>query len=229
MAFIPLALAGASMWEGQQSRKAVDEATRQQMQAYLDALKKQEQQYNYSQYLMAPSLAAGREATTQYNRLLGLTGDKQAAMQELQTAPGYASGLAQGTRSLEAGIGARGGMGSGKALQATKQYGEDYLTRQYQNRLAQLGSAAGAGQQAATTAAGLGQQYAGQYGNLAMGMGNVGASGTLGRADINRSTIGGLAGLGMQYWGGKSTLPKPSYQTSGYDTNYQDLTMGYPG
>lgn len=201
MPFDPYTLgAGAalSLWSGRQQKNALADAQRRQEQAARDAMLAQQQQYDYTQRQMAPWVQAGRAALTEQQALMGLGGDTEGANRALMSTPDYIYGKQQSERSLAGSSAARGGMGSGKAMEAALQGGANYLTGQRQNRLANLAAISGQGYGAASNLGQLGAQQSGRAGENLMGMGNVGAAGSMGRSDINASTLSGLLNLGMQ-------------------------------
>ena len=164
--------------------------------------------YRQAQENLAPWLQRGQRAGAEQEALMGLGGDQAGALRALQRSPGYQFRQTQGQRGMEAGLGARGGMGSGKALTAATQYGQDFASNEYGNRLSQLAGVSGSGQNAAMGQGGFlgqasqaGTQYAQNQGNLWTQ--NANAQGAAGMADANarRSSITGLANLGLSAYG----------------------------
>src|SRR4030042_1184307 len=122
-------------YSASEQRGAADRANRAQQAGMERGLALTEQQYQQSRQDLMPWTQAGRRALTEQESLMGLGGDSVGAMRSLQSSPGYMSRLAQGQRSMEGGMAARGGMGSGKSLVAGQQYGQDYASNEYGNRL----------------------------------------------------------------------------------------------
>lgn len=144
-----------------------------------------------------PYMTAGAGATNQLAALFGQGGayTQQPTLEELQMDPGYAFRFQQGQRALGSGLGASGMRGSGAALKAATQFGQDMASQEYQNAYARfmanraqavqgLQNLAGTGAGAANTATGLAGQtgantanvYTGTAGNLANLYGSTGAN-----------------------------------------------------
>lgn len=109
--------------------------------------------------------------------LLGLgKGGPEAQLASLMASPGYQFRLQQGQKGLEASSAARGGMGSGKALTAATQYGQEYASGEYGNRLNQLSG----GQTQARQDLQSGMNYAGEIGSAGLVGSQMRQSGLLG-------------------------------------------------
>lgn len=182
----------ASDLTGRTGQRAAENAARLQGAATDKAVAETKRQFDIGREDVAPWLAAGRKGLTKYQAALGLDGDQAAQLQELQSSPGYQFRLAQGQRGLNAGLAARGGMGAGKAMTAAQQYGQDYASNEYNNRLAQLANLSGVGQQMATGQQQAGAQYAGNLSNLWTQ--NANAQGAAGMAGAN-ARQSGILGL----------------------------------
>jgi len=144
-----------------------------------------------------PYMGAGTGATNQLAALFGQGGayTQQPTLEQLQMDPGYAFRFQQGQRALSSGLGASGMRGSGAALKAATQFGQDMASQEYQNAYARfmvnraqavqgLQNLAGTGAGAANVASGLAGQtgantanvYTGTAGNLANLYGSTGAN-----------------------------------------------------
>jgi hypothetical protein len=188
---------------GKSAEEAAKEAARLQAAGGDKALAENMRQFDIGQQNLAPWLTAGRGALAEQQALMGMGGDAAGAMRSLQSSPGYQARLLQGQRGLAAGIGARGGMGSGKALTAGSIFNQDYASNEYGNRLNQLAGLAGTGQATAGTMSGLGANYAQQQGNIYTGVANAqGAAGMAG-ANARQSGLLGLFGAGASMYGAK--------------------------
>jgi hypothetical protein len=188
---------------GKNAEDAAKEAARLQAAGGDKALAENMRQFDISQQNLAPWLTAGRGALAEQQTLMGMGGDSAGALRALQSSPGYQQRLLQGQRGLAAGIGARGGMGSGKALTAGSIFNQDYASNEYGNRLNQLAGLAGTGQSTATTMGGLGANYAQQQGNIYTGVANAqGAAGMAG-ANARQSGLLGMLGAGATIYGAK--------------------------
>lgn len=209
---ISLGLGAASIYSGISGRGAASKAAEQQLAEARAAREQQQRQWEYTQNQMSPWVQAGRGALTEQQALMGLGGDTEGATRALIGSPEYMYGQQQGERALAGSSAARGGMGSGKAMQAAYQGGVNYLSGQRQNRLANLASLSGQGYGAASGLGQLGSQYATNMGNIGMQMGNIGAASTLARSDINKSMLGDLAGLGIQGYQSWQKQNQPSVE-----------------
>lgn len=149
---------GTSLWAGQQGVDAANKAT--------DELRRQ---FDIGQTNAAPWLEAGKNALGAQQDLMGLGANgPEAQLSSLMQSPGYQFRLNQGRRNLEASSAARGGMGSGKAGTAMTNYGQDYASNEYGNRLNQLAGVSGTGQTQANQNMNAGMNYAGEMGNASL-------------------------------------------------------------
>jgi hypothetical protein len=177
---------------GRTGEKAAANAAALQGAATDKATAETRRQFDLGREDMAPWLAAGRTGLGKYQEALGLNGDPSSAMRELQSSPGYQFRLAQGQRGLNAGLAARGGMGAGKAMNAATQYGQDYASNEYENRLNRLAGLSTMGQGTALNQAQMGNQNAQNMSNLWTQ--NANAQGAAGMAGAN-ARQSGLLGL----------------------------------
>lgn len=194
-----VAVAGLAVgaYGAQQQSQAARRAAEGQTGAGQMSLAEMKRQFDISQNQLAPWLRAGTRALQEQQALMGLGGDTQASLAALQRSPGYQARLQQGTRALEGGTAARGGMGSGKAMTAALGFGQDYASQEYGNRLNQLAGLSGTGQSTAANLAGMGQNYARGMGDIWQNMANVqGAAGIAGQNAWQSGILGGT-GLGM--------------------------------
>ena len=161
---------GSALWAGQQGVDAANKAT--------DELRRQ---FDIGQTNAAPWLEAGKNALGAQQNLMGLgTNGPEAQLSSLMQSPGYQFRLNQGRRNLEASSAARGGMGSGKAGTAMTNYGQDYASNEYGNRLNQLAGVSGTGQTQANQNMNAGMNYAGEMGNASLAGAQARQSGILG-------------------------------------------------
>lgn len=138
---------------------------------------------------LAPFAGAGERALTEQEALLGLSPEGQAeALAALEASPGFQFRLGQGADVLERSAAARGGLFSGGTGQALTEFGQQFASNEFANRLAQLGVLSGRGQSAA---AGVGA--------AGIEAGRSIARGTLG---VGQATAEGIAGVGSQITGG---------------------------
>ena len=195
-----LAGLGAGLYSGNQQANAAERAAQMQNDATMQSLAEQKRQFGISQNNMAPWMRAGQGALAEQQSLMGLGGDSEASLRSLTTSPGYQFRLQQGQRGLDAGLAARGGMGSGKAMNAATEYGQNYASNEYNNRLSQLSGLSSGGYQAASGMGGMGQQYAGNFGNLMTGNANSQGAATMAGANARQSGLLGGAQLGLNMY-----------------------------
>lgn len=192
-----LAGAGAAAYGADQSNKAIGTASGAQQRAMQQSLDEQRRQYEIAQQNMAPWLQAGSRALGAQQELMGLGGDYQNALAALAKSPGYQFRLQQGQQALDAGLASRGGMGSGKAMTAAQEYGQNFASNEYGNRLNQLAGLSGTGQTAAGNLGSLGANYAQNYGGTLQGGANALGSAAINAANATQSSILGGANLGL--------------------------------
>lgn len=173
--------------------------------------------------LAEPFRQAGITSQNELMRLLGIGGDKTAAdygmltrgfrPQDLEMDPGYAFRLAEGTKALERGAAARGGLLSGRTLMGAQRFGQELASQEYMNafnraqaqlgtRLGTLGSLYGAGQAAAQQVAGQAGEYGSNVGNLLTAGGAARASGYAGVANALNQALG----TGLNYYQGQQWM-----------------------
>lgn len=193
-------------------------------------------QFDIGQQNLAPWLSAGKQALGEQQTLLGLNGDSSGALRSLQSSPGYQFRLNQGKKQLNAGLSARGGMGSGKSLVAGTNYNQDYAATEYGNRLNQLAGVANTGQTTGNTLGQMGSNYAQNQGNLWANNANAqGAAGIAG-ANARQSGISNIAKLGLMAWGASDRRLKTDITRIGthklgiglYRWTYIDMPEDFP-
>jgi len=211
-------VAGAAVgaYGANQQAGAAQDAANQQAGATALSLAEQKRQFDMQQNQMAPWLRSGRLALNEQNALMGLGGDTEAANRALISSPNYRFALEQGNRALSGGLAARGGMGSGKAMTAATEYGQNFATGQRANRLSELANMSGVGQGAATSMGNAGMNYANNLSNLWTNNANAqGAAGIAGANARQSGIVGGL-GLGMNMYDYMNRQPRNNSNGNGY-------------
>lgn len=225
-----VAVAGLAVgaYSANQQANAASNAANLQQNATNLSLAEMKRQFDLQQNNLAPWLRAGRRALTEQEALMGLGGDTEAANRALLESPGYRFALEQGNRSLAGSTAARGGMGSGKAMTGALQWGQNYATGQRANRISELASLSGTGQNTAMGMGQFGQAYGQNYSNLLTGNANAqGAAGIAG-ANARQSGLLGGAQLGLNLYdymrrnnsGNWATSSNPNYSGTGFDYPY---------
>lgn len=175
----------ASDWAGSiTGQNAANDALEAQTRATQDANNVQRYMYDQSREDMTPWREAGMRA------LADLEGGKIGA--NLQQDPGFQFRMGEAMKALEKSASARGSLNSGATLKALTRYGQDYASNEYQNAYNRKASLAGVGQSATNTMANLGQNYANQYGQNMMALGNAqGAAAMQGYSGMKDLLLGG--------------------------------------
>lgn len=100
-----------------------------------------------------------------------------------QATPGYQFALDQGNNNINALAGARGGLNSGRTLEALQNNGIGMANQEYGNYLNRLTGMAGSGQNAAGMQANAATNAASGVSNALSGIGNAQSAGTIGAAN----------------------------------------------
>ena len=180
------------LYGASEGRKAASNAADNMSAASGQAMAQNQRQFVIGQQNLAPWLQAGRGALTEQQNLMGIGGDPSSAMAALQNSPGYKFRMQQGQNSLDAGLAARGGMGSGKSMQAGVDYNQNFASNEYGNRLAQLSQMSGMGNQNASNMANQGMNFAQNQGNYLTGNANAQGAAGMQQANLTASTLGGI-------------------------------------
>jgi len=165
----------------------------------------QDRQFQQVRQDNMPLMDARNVSLDRMRTLLGLGGDSSSkdygtlggaiSPSNVQNEAGYQFGLNQGLTAQGNMLGARGMRNSGAAIKAATRYGNDYATTKYDNafnreianrqqQLAPLNSLAGFGQQGVNSINQAGQNYANAASENALQIGNVGATKSIGQANI---------------------------------------------
>ena len=168
--------------------------------------------YNQQREDNAPWQEGGQNALMRLLSDTGVSGDPNAqgygnlmspfSMQrDYQEDPGYQFRLGEGTKAIQRGAAAMGGIGSGKYLKDLTRFGQGEASQEYGNawnrwntgqnqRFNRLASIAGVGQTANSQVANAGQTFGTQAGQNIVGAGNARASGYVGGANAVNGAIG---------------------------------------
>ena len=189
--------AGVSAYGANQQKGALGSASAAQQAAMQQSLAEQKRQFEISQNNLSPWLQAGGQALKQQKALMGLGGDSTNQLSALANSPGYQFRLQQGQQALDSGLAARGGMGSGKSMAAANEYGQNFASNEYQNRLNQLAGLSGTGQNTAQNMGTMGANYGMNYGNTLQNGANAYGSAAINAANATQSSLLGGANLGL--------------------------------
>jgi len=201
---------GTAIGSGLDASKASKKAANQSSAGYNDATALQRQMYNETVARNKPFVEGGTNAFNSLLDRLGLSGNtaapgynsfgKAPTSEEVMAQPGYQFALNQGQSALERQLNARGHYYSPQAEQrllehnqnyATKRYGDEYNRRvaDDQNQYNRLSGVANLGQSSANNTAAAGQQFAGAYGQNAIGSADAQANSTLSQSSIWQNAI----------------------------------------
>lgn len=179
--------------------QAISDASRDQATAAQNALKLQQDMFDYQKSLLDPYQKAGKAALDRLTGTMGL-GGTGSPQQMLEMDPGYAFRLGEGMKALERVQAARGNMLSGGAIKAGQRYAQDVASQEYGNAYNRLSNIAGLGQTAGTQLGAAGQQF-GQTAGSAMGdVANSLAAGRVGRTSAYTQGIGGAVNAYTDYF-----------------------------
>lgn len=130
-------------------------------------------QFDIGQARLEPTFAEAVPAFQRQSALSGALGPEaqREALSMTQEDPGTEFARSQGSRLIESGAAATGGLGGGNRLRALSRFGTDLASRGLANQFGRLGVVSGAGQGAGTEQVGLGSRFAS---NIA-GVGATGA------------------------------------------------------
>lgn len=158
-----------------------------------------------------PYMGAGREGISTYQDLLM---GRRKDYRPFYESPDYKFAVEQGTKAVERGAAAKGGLFSGAQGKALTKFGQGLASQQYSTYMDRLLRMATMGQQATSHVSSLGMQAAGAIGQAgmqgmgALGQGIEGATGARAAAMINAaekrtsgigfgmSALGGMGGMG---------------------------------
>jgi hypothetical protein len=172
---------------GFMGQNASDRASRAQMDAHRDAMAMQERMYNQQRSDQQPWRDAGGRAIS---AMENPDFQRDFTMNDFQQDPGYAFRMQQGQQALERSKAAKGLLGSGGTLKALTDYGQNMGAQEYQSaynrfnsdrdrRFGRLSTISGMGQNAANATGAAAQNYANQYGQNAVGIGDARAGGIM--------------------------------------------------
>lgn len=186
----------------------------------------QRRAFEITQANLDPYRQAGNTANAAVMYELGL-GARPEGYAGFQATPGYQFQLDQGNRSINALAGARGGLNSGRTLQALADYNQGLASQEYGNFYNRLAGLQGIGANAAAGVGSAAQNTAGNVGNALQNrtagitnaygdIGNARASGAIGGANA----LSGAINNGIGIW---------AYQQGLGGGNRAQINVGRPG
>lgn len=201
---------------------AASKAAKAQERAAREDLNFQKEIYADTKARVEPWYQQGINAGEALNYELGLTGTRPDDYQGFQKTPGYDFEMSEGLGAVNALAGARGGLNSGRTLQALQERGQGIANQGVNNWLNRITGVSDTGLSAASLQASAGQNAASGVSNALGGIGNAQAAGAIGvgnaRTGALTNTLGsfnyqrGLTGGGGF---GNSSLFNPLFGGSG--------------
>jgi hypothetical protein len=236
MSGIATAIVGSAVIGGVVASNSASKAAKAQQNAADKASATELEQFYQNREDMQPWREAGAGALKQMTEGTAVGGDfnRDFTLADFAQDPGYQFRLDEGTRALERGAAARGGVLSGGALRGVTRYGQDYASGEYQNaynrfnndrtqRFNRLASLAGTGQTATRDVAQMGSQVAGNVANNIIGAGNAQASSYVGQGNAISGAAQSLGNFAMnQYFMNqmKPTTPPPTTTAPAWTGGY---------
>lgn len=187
------ALAGAAIG-GVAQASAAKKAANAQTQAADASIAEQRRAFDITQANLDPFRQAGNTANAAMMFELGL-GARPEGYAGFQATPGYQFQLDQGNRSINALAGARGGLNSGRTLQALADYNQGLASQEYGNFYNRLAGLQGIGANAAAGVGSAAQTTAGNVSNSLADAGNARAAGAIGGANALSGAINNGIGI----------------------------------
>lgn len=187
-------------------RKAASQASSAQVQASQMGIEEQRRQFDEMRKLLEPYTQAGLSALQQQQALLGLSGAEaqQAAINAIQSQPGFQSMIQQGENAMLQNASATGGLRGGNLQGAMAQFRPQMLAQAIQDQYSRLGGMTALGQQSAAGVGTAGMQTGQGIAGLLGQMGAARAGGILGQAQAKSSVydqmmkvMGAFAGGGF--------------------------------
>jgi hypothetical protein len=188
-----------SLASGYLTGQAAKDAAQIQAQSAANALKLQQDQFEYQKSLLEPYRRRGESALNRLAGVMGLDGQPAQPQQLLDMDPGYAFRLGEGMKALERVQAARGNMLSGGAIKAGQRYAQDFASGEYGNAYNRLANIAGLGQTVGGQLGSAAQQF-GQTAGETMSQGaNALAAGRINRTSGYMGGVGGAVGAYQNY------------------------------
>lgn len=175
------------LFGGGSQKKAIDQATKAQVDAFNRGIDEQRRQYDDTVLRYKPVTDMLAPTATGLGNLTGINGNDEqgAAIQSLLSSPYYQSLFANGQEALNQNAAATGGIRGGNFARASMDFGRDTLAQTIQQQLANLGGIAGLATGATDSVAGFGANKANAVTGLLGNIGGAQASGALARGRVN--------------------------------------------
>lgn len=190
-------IAGGSIIGGVSQASAAKKAASAQSRAADQQVALQREVYQDTSKKFQPYLDAGGTGLQAYMSELGL-GKAPKGYTGFEATPGYQFQLDQGLAATNALAGARGGLNSGRTMQALQDYGSGLASQEYGSYMNRLAGLTDMGMGAAGNQATAGNAYATGAGNALASKGNAQAAGAIGVGNAISGAIGNGIGA-FQY------------------------------
>lgn len=231
---VAAAVVGGAVIGGVATTSASRSASKSQAASAREATAAQREMFDITREDQAPYRALATEVGLPGIRNI-LAQDQPMSIQDVLSDPGYQFGLDQGRNALQGSAAARGGLYSGRTLQALNKFGNDYATTKFtdvfnrrqselNNRFNRFATASGIGQAATNQVSAAGQQFGQSAANNIIGAGNAAAANSLAQGNawtnaINRTTSYGANNGWFGGQGGSVGQPSNMFTNRGYLSN----------
>lgn len=207
MSGVATAIIGSAVVGGVVASRSASQAAGASRSAARRATEAELYMYDQNRADLAPYREAGYGALDEVQNLfLGSPAERQEAMRNFRTSPGYQFTREQGIEGLTNRASAQGGQLSGNALRGITGFSSGLASGEFNSYVDRLFGIAGLGSGATTTGVQAGQQTASNLSNIYLNEGNARASSYLqGGAGINNAIQGGL-----QNWAFNTYLNRPT-------------------
>lgn len=163
----------------------------------------QQHMFDTTQANLKPYMTAGSNSLGQLMNLLGLGPNGQSGIQSaLTSTPGYNFQFNQGEQALLDAKSATGGVRGGNTLKALTAYGQGMGQTEYQQALANYGSVASLGENAAANLGNTSASVGANIGNSIMAGGNAASAGLVGAGNAINSGMSNYLLYSMMNNGG---------------------------
>jgi len=173
---------------------AAKKASNAQSKSAAQSIAEQRRQFDAIQKLMAPYVKTGNKAIAGQQNLIGLNGAtaQRAAIQGIQAGPEFGALVQQGENSILQNASATGGLRGGNTQAALAQFRPAVLSNLLNQRFAQLGGLATAGQNAAAGVGVAGQNAANAISQGYADQGAARAGGAIAQGNAITGLLGNL-------------------------------------
>lgn len=182
---------------GGSKKKAIDQATQAQVDAYNKGIAETGRQFDITNANEAPYRDIGAKGIAGLGDLVGVNGapQQQTAIDALKASPFYQTLFRTGLETNLQNASATGGIRGGNEVGSLANFGSDTLMKTIQQQLQSLGGIASIGQNATAQTGAFGANASETIANLLGSIGQAQASGDIAKGGINSGLLGNLGGF----------------------------------